>query len=222
MTCRTTSGAHAGARPIERKIRHIPSTLPQPLRFRQPGCEGATPIMKPATFASRPPWRRCVRPIRRSTNRHPANGKETAAHRCPRDLRKGSGRPDLPAFRHRWETRPAAPVWLPYSPVTVVCLPRCWSIRRHSSPMVRRRAASRQMKRRPSRFRAASQHCQKTIRNVTPGASDFRSEHATGRKSQVRAGLQHFQESMRPARSGGGIRFSVRKCDNARAVSVSG
>jgi hypothetical protein len=125
MTCPTTSGAHAGAKPIERKIRHIPSTVPQPLRFRQPGREGGTPIMKPAPFASRPPWRRCVRAIRRSTNRHPANGKETEAHRCPRDLRKGSGRPDLPAFRHRWETRPTAPVWLPYSPVTVLCLPRC-------------------------------------------------------------------------------------------------
>jgi hypothetical protein len=52
----------------------------------------------------------------------------------------------------------------------------------HSPPQLSDGAAQgcvAPMKRRPSRFSAASQHCQKTIRDVIPGASDFRSEHAT-------------------------------------------
>jgi hypothetical protein len=30
--------------------------------------------------------------------------------------------------------------------------------------------------------------------------------------------LEHFQENARPREGGGGIRFSVRKCDNAKML----
>src|SRR5260370_32034925 len=75
-------------------------------------------FMDQGACASRQPWRRCARPIRRSTNRLPANGTGMEAHRCRHDPRKESQTPGLPAFRRRLETHPAGPVELPSSPAS--------------------------------------------------------------------------------------------------------
>lgn len=121
----------SGAGGLMRKTRRMLSTgapadgsgIPKSPRLARAGIfpenapDALIALMNQAAYASRRPWRRCVRPIRRSTNRHPAKGKKTEAHRCRHDPRTGSRRPAPPAFRHRWETRPAAPVWLPFSPV---------------------------------------------------------------------------------------------------------
>jgi hypothetical protein len=115
-----------------RRFRAYPLNRLTGRRFRHPARVGPAAVTIPGPCASQPPWHRCVRPIRRSTNRRPANGKETEAHRCLRDPRRGSRRTDPAVVQHRWEMRPAAPVCLPFSHVTVVYA--CRSVRDRSRP----------------------------------------------------------------------------------------